>query len=83
MRGRARGGGERLTSTSLELVEEVKQRHGGEAGGRGTVGSLQVCHWGAVLGVQVNQPLHQQHTHNVVSLPSVHWHPRVSLEHDL
>ena len=71
------------TFASLKLVEEVKERHGGEAGGGRGIGSLQSGHRRAVVRVKENQPLHQQEARYVVSSSSAHWHSRVALYHYL
>ena len=47
-----------LTAASLELVEQIEERHRRDAGWRGSFGSLQIPDRCAVIRVKMNEPLH-------------------------
>ena len=47
------------------------------------MGTLQVHYGSAVVWVQMDQPLHQQQTHDVVMVTREHWDSRVAAMQDL
>ena len=72
-----------LTASSLEVVQQVKEGHGSDAGRGLGLGPLQSCDGSALRRVQVDQSLHQQHTNYVVMGTRVDRHTRVAAVQDL
>ena len=54
-----------LTPSSLEAIEEVIEGEGCEAGGGRCVRPLQRANGCAVVGVQLDEPLHEQQSNHV------------------
>jgi len=72
-----------LTPSGLEAVEEVVEREGCEAGGGRGVRPLQCADRCAVVRVQFDKPLYEQHPNHVRGSALKHRHTRVALMEQL
>ena len=72
-----------LTPSGLEAVEEVVEREGCEAGGGRGVCPLQCADRRAVIRVQFDKPLYEQHPNHVRGSALKHRHTRVALMEQL